>query len=108
MNIYTRISKLHSKSQQKAAWEMYHAERKFWDKWRLRPDNAAKMLALLKADLFHTYSQAEHDDARQWLLNDGWTAKEINERLQPHIKTDAEDMNELLQIVLHESDDMQK
>jgi hypothetical protein len=104
MNIYIRISKLHSKSQQRAAWEMYHAEQKFRSKWALRPDNAAKRFALLKAELFYTFSQAEHDAARRWLIDHGWTEEEIAERLQPRTKTDAEEMEELLHIVLHESD----
>jgi hypothetical protein len=64
------------------------------------------MLALLRAELRYTYSQYAHDAARQWLVNDGWTAKEISERLHPHVKTDAEEMEDLLHIVLRESDEM--
>jgi hypothetical protein len=106
MNIYTRISKLHSKSQQRAAWEMYHAEQKFRAQWALRPDNAAKRFALLKAELFYTFSQTEHDAARQWLLDHGWTAEEINKRLGLHAEPEVDFTKRELEIVLHESDEM--
>jgi hypothetical protein len=105
VNIYARISKLHSKSQQREAWKIYRTEQNFWRKWRARRDTAKKMLALLNAELRYTFSQYAHDAARQWLLNESWTAEEIEARL-PQPKTESQEMEEELHIVLHESDEM--
>jgi len=40
----------------------------------------------------------------RWLLSDGWTAEEIEQQLNPPAKTDAEETQEEIEIVLRESD----
>ena len=105
MNIYDRINLLHSKSARRDAWAVWKAEMKWREKWKTRKENAAKQIALLRRYPIWTYSKAEEDAAMQWLLNDGWTAEEIDAKLNPPVKTDAEEMQELIEIVLHESDE---